>query len=48
MKIIDKLYEKVSTNGFVCIGLDSSIDYIPENMKEGKSVSEALFLITKK
>lgn len=43
MKIIDKLYEKVSKNGFVCIGLDSSIDYIPENMKAGKSVSEALF-----
>lgn len=43
MKIIDKLYEKVSKNGFVCIGLDSSIDYIPENMKVGKSVSEALF-----
>ncbi|WP_105300406.1 orotidine-5'-phosphate decarboxylase [Anaerococcus marasmi] len=47
MKIIDKLYEKVSTNGFVCIGLDSSIDYIPENMKEGKSVSEALFSYNK-
>lgn len=47
MKIIDKLYEKVSKNGFVCIGLDSSIDYIPENMKEGKSVSEALFSYNK-
>ena len=47
MKIIDKLYEKVSTNGFVCIGLDSSIDYIPENMKAGKSVSEALFSYNK-
>lgn len=47
MKIIDKLYEKVSKNGFVCIGLDSSIDYIPENMKAGKSVSEALFSYNK-
>ncbi len=47
MKIIDKLYEKVSKNGFVCIGLDSSIDYIPENMKTGKSVSEALFSYNK-
>lgn len=47
MNIIDKLYEKVSTNGFVCIGLDSSIDYIPENMKAGKSVSEALFSYNK-
>ena len=47
MKIIDKLYEKVSKNGFVCIGLDSSIDYIPENMKKGKSVSEALFSYNK-
>lgn len=47
MKIIDKLYEKVSKNGFVCIGLDSSIDYIPENMKAGKSVSEAIFSYNK-
>lgn len=47
MKIIDKLYKKVSKNGFVCIGLDSSIDYIPENMKTGKSVSEALFSYNK-
>lgn len=47
MKIIDKLYEKVSKNGFVCIGLDSSIDYIPESMKAGKSVSEALFSYNK-
>lgn len=32
--IIDKLYEKVRENGVVCLGLDTSIDYVPEFLKE--------------
>lgn len=47
MKIIDRLYTKVNENGFVCVGLDTSLDYIPENMKEGKSASDAIFAFNK-
>lgn len=47
MKIIDRLYTKVNENGFVCVGLDTSLDYIPENMKEDKSVSDAIFAFNK-
>lgn len=43
MKIIDKLYEKVEKLGFVCVGLDTSMDYIPDFMKEGKEIHEAIF-----
>ncbi|WP_296114965.1 orotidine-5'-phosphate decarboxylase [uncultured Anaerococcus sp.] len=43
MKIIDKLYDRVEKLGFVCVGLDTSIDYIPDHMKEGKEVNEAIF-----
>ncbi|MDY2918427.1 MAG: orotidine-5'-phosphate decarboxylase [Anaerococcus sp.] len=43
MKIIDKLYKRVKERGFMCIGLDTSLDYLPESMKEGKAISEALF-----
>lgn len=32
--IIDKLYKKVEENGVVCLGLDTSIDYIPEFFKK--------------
>ena len=47
MKIIDRLYEKVRDNGFVCVGLDTSLDYIPSKMKEGKSVTDAIFSYNK-
>src|SRR5574344_194266 len=43
MKIIDKLYEKVEKLGFVCVGLDTSMDYIPDVMREGKEIHEAIF-----
>ncbi|MDO4661581.1 MAG: orotidine-5'-phosphate decarboxylase [Tissierellia bacterium] len=43
MNIIDRLYEKIEKNGFVCIGLDTSIDYIPENMKKDKTISQMIF-----
>lgn len=47
MKIIDRLYEKVSQNGFVCVGLDTSMDYIPNNIKENKTIAEAIFAYNK-
>ena len=34
--IIDRLYEAVKEKGFVCVGLDSHLDYIPNYIKEGK------------
>ncbi len=36
--IIDRLYKSVKEKGFVCVGLDTSYDYIPNSMKE-KSLS---------
>ncbi|MDU5148745.1 orotidine-5'-phosphate decarboxylase [uncultured Anaerococcus sp.] len=47
MKIIDRLYEKVKEKGFVCVGLDTSLDYIPNQMKEGKSITDAIFTYNK-
>ena len=47
MKIIDKLYEKVEKLGFVCVGLDTSMDYIPDFMKERKEIHEAIFAYNK-
>lgn len=38
--IIDKLYEKVEKNGVVCVGLDTSLDYIPEDFKNNFSNEE--------
>ena len=47
MKIIDKLYQRIKERGFVCVGLDTSLDYIPDSMKKNKSVREALFAFNK-
>lgn len=42
--IIDKLYESVKKNGPVCVGLDTSVEYIPENIKKtGVSVEDTIF-----
>ncbi|WP_297280621.1 orotidine-5'-phosphate decarboxylase [uncultured Anaerococcus sp.] len=43
MKIIDKLYQVIEEKGFVCVGLDTSLDYIPDDLKKEKSISEAIF-----
>ncbi|MGL5615743.1 MAG: orotidine-5'-phosphate decarboxylase [Sarcina sp.] len=48
MAIIDRLYEKVKENGVVCLGLDTSVDYIPEEFKNKfQSIEEALFNFNK-
>lgn len=47
MTLIKRLYEKVKDNGFVCVGLDTSLDYIPKKYKEGTSVDNALFKFNK-
>ena len=45
--IIDKLSERINERSIVCVGLDTSTDYVPENMKKGKKVSEYLFNFNK-
>ncbi len=42
--IIDKLYNSVKEKGFVCVGLDTSMDYIPKKILEKSSNNtEAIF-----
>lgn len=42
--IIDRLYDSVKEKGFVCVGLDTSLDYIPSSIKEKSSdVAEIVF-----
>jgi orotidine-5'-phosphate decarboxylase len=47
--IIDKLYEKVKSNGVVCVGLDTDLSYLPEGfLNKYESASEALFQFNKR
>ena len=42
--IIDKLYEAVKEKGFVCVGLDSHLDYIPNYIKQKhEKISDVIF-----
>ena len=40
--IMDKLYDRVEERGVVCVGLDTSIDYIPDFIKNGRSDEDAI------
>ncbi len=42
MYIVDKLYDRVESKGWVCVGLDTSIDYIPECFKNNFNNAEDL------
>lgn len=47
--IIDRLYEEVKRKGNVCVGLDTHMDYIPENMKEKyQDIEEIIFQFNKR
>lgn len=47
--IIDRLYESVAEKGVVCVGLDTSIDYIPENInKKFSTISDTIFEFNKR
>lgn len=47
--IIDKLYSEVKKKGNVCVGLDTHMDYIPEEMKkEFKDLEEIIFQFNKR
>lgn len=42
--IIDRLYETVKEKGFVCVGLDSHLDYIPNYIKQKyEKISDVIF-----
>lgn len=47
--IIDKLYNEVKEKGVVCVGLDSSLDYIPDEIKEKhQNIDEIIFEFNKR
>lgn len=47
--IIDELYERVSKNGHVCLGLDTDIEYIPHwFMNKYDNLEDAIFNFNKK
>ncbi len=42
--IVDRLYEAVKEKGFVCVGLDSHLDYIPNYIKQKhEKISDVIF-----
>lgn len=48
MKFITKLKNSLDAkNSHVCVGLDSRYDRIPENIKKGRSIAEAIFAFNK-
>lgn len=44
--IIDKLYERVQERSFICVGLDTSFDYLPKKYQD-MGVAEGLFQFNK-
>lgn len=47
--IIDRLYNEVEKKGSICVGLDTHLDYIPQDIKEQyKDTSEIIFQFNKK
>lgn len=47
ISIMDKLYDRVKKRGVVCVGLDTSLEYIPKHIKNNKTPSEAIFEFNK-
>lgn len=46
--IIDKLYEVIKNNGHVCVGIDTSLDYIPESfLTQFKFKADAIYNFNK-
>lgn len=46
--IIDRLYDEVKKKGMVCVGLDSSLDYIPEEIKNKyQNIEDIIFEFNK-
>lgn len=45
--IIDRLYDEVKKKGFVCVGLDTHMDYIPKRFHNAGDVSDVVFAYNK-
>ncbi len=45
--IIDRLVDRVSERGFVCVGLDTDYEYVPESMRKNASMTDAMFRFNK-
>ena len=47
--IIDRLYDEVNKKGNVCVGLDTRLEYVPDNIKEKhQDIDKILFQFNKK
>lgn len=47
--IVDRLFERVSKVGHVCVGLDTSLEYLPSDIKrEYTSITDSLFHFNKR
>lgn len=44
--IIDKLYERVKNNSFVCVGLDTNFDILPDTLKK-EGICDGIFKFNK-
>jgi len=44
---IDRLFESVAAKGHVCLGLDTSAEYVPPKMREGGSDADAVWAFNK-
>lgn len=46
--LVDRLYREIENKGNVCVGLDTSLDYIPREMKEKyQNIEDILFAFNK-
>jgi len=45
--IIDKLFDRVEKRGVVCVGLDTALEYVPDHIKNGRTLGEAIFEFNK-
>ncbi|EGS33831.1 orotidine 5'-phosphate decarboxylase domain protein [Finegoldia magna SY403409CC001050417] len=46
--IIDKLSKRIDERSIVCVGLDTSTDYVPEKIKKVKKLANIYLNLIKK
>lgn len=46
--IIDKLSERINERSIVCVGLDTSTNYVPENMKKERKLANIYLILIRK
>ncbi|MGL4107104.1 orotidine-5'-phosphate decarboxylase [Clostridium sp. LP20] len=42
MNIMDKLYKRVEERGVVCVGIDTALEYIPNCIRDGRSLEDSI------